>query len=163
MRLSTFINLKLSFFGRPLFPLFFLLSSLFVAPSWPSLSQMPLPFGQRVGWHMWSVKLPSRTDLTICVQTNHVNMCDKQHVEKHDLTYTCLGSLYIRMEAEVRQHCKFEGRPIQEMMYLLTDTEHLVYSPKIQIYTIICINSTSETKNLDLANKVHIPKNFQIN
>jgi hypothetical protein len=146
-----------------LFALFFLLSSLFLAPSWLSLSQIPLPFGKRVGWHKWGVKLPSRTGLTICVQRNHLYKCDKQHVVKHDLTYTCLASLHLRMEAKVRQHCKIEGRPIQEMMYLLTDTEHLVYSPKIQIYKIICTNSTSETMNLDLANKVHIPKNCHIN
>ncbi len=71
----------------------------------------------------------TQTDLANCVQRNHVYLCDKQHVVQHDLVGTCLGSLYLRMEHGVRQHCKFEQRPVQEMVYQLTDTEHLVYSP----------------------------------
>jgi hypothetical protein len=50
----------------------------------------------------------TQTDLANCAQQNHVYLCDKQHVVQHDLSDTCLGSLYLRME---------------------NDTEHLVYSP----------------------------------
>jgi hypothetical protein len=85
----------------------------------------------------------TQTDLANCVQRNHAYLCDKQHVVKHDLTDTCLGSLYLRMENGVRQHCKFEQRPVQEMVYQLTDTEHLVFSPQMQTSTIICKNATS--------------------
>jgi hypothetical protein len=56
-------------------------------------------------------------------------MCDKQHEVQHDLIDTCLGSLHLRMETGVKQHCKFELRPVLEMVYLMTATKHLVYFP----------------------------------
>ncbi len=66
------------------------------------------------------------------------------------------------MENGMRQHCKFEGRPVQEMVYQLTDTEHLVYSPKMQTSTIICKNKTSEIIHLDLATKIHVSENCPV-
>jgi hypothetical protein len=75
------------------------------------------------------------------MKRNHVNLCDKKHLVQHDLTYTCLGNLLLKMNAGVRQQCKFEQRPVQEIVYQLTDTENLVYSPKIQTSTIIYENS----------------------
>ena len=104
----------------------------------------------------------TQTDLANCVQRNHVYLCDKQHVVQHDLTDTCLGSLYLRMEDGVRQHCKFERKPVQEMVYQLTATEHLIYSPIMQTSTIICKNATSETIHLDIATKIHVPENCQV-
>ncbi len=83
------------------------------------------------------------------MQRNHVYFCDNQHLVQHDLTDTCLGSLYLRMENGVRLHCKFEGRPVQEMVNQLTNTEHLVFSPQMQISTIVCKNATSEIVHLD--------------
>jgi hypothetical protein len=63
------------------------------------------------------------------------------------------------MERGVRQYCKFERRPVQEMVYQLTDTEDLVYSPLMQTITIICKNATSEIVHLDIATKIHAPEN----
>jgi hypothetical protein len=67
------------------------------------------------------------------------------------------------MEKGVRQHCKFEQRPVQEMVYQLTDTEHLVYSPQMQTSTIVCKNASSEIVHLDIATKIHIPEKFMQN
>lgn len=104
----------------------------------------------------------SQTDLANCVQRNHVYLCDKQHVVKHDLSSTCLGSLYLRMEAGVRQHCKFERRPVQETVFQLTDTDHLVYSPELQTSTIFCRNGSQETVHLGLTTKIHVPENCYV-
>ncbi len=59
----------------------------------------------------------TQTDLANCVQRNHVYLCDKQHVVQHNLSNTCLGSLYLRMEHVVQQLCRFERRPVQEMFF----------------------------------------------
>jgi hypothetical protein len=45
-------------------------------------------------------------------------------VVKSDFTDACLGSLYVRMEQGVRRHCKLERRPVQGMVYQLSDTDH---------------------------------------
>jgi hypothetical protein len=51
------------------------------------------------------------------------------------------------------------GLPVQEMVYQLTDTEHLVYSPHMQTSTIICKNATSKIVHLDIATKILVPEN----
>jgi hypothetical protein len=56
---------------------------------------------------------------------------------------TCLGSLYARMEQGVHKNYKFERRPVQEMLYQLSDTDLLVFSPTLQNSTIKCTNGTS--------------------
>jgi hypothetical protein len=104
----------------------------------------------------------TQTDLANCVQQSHVYLCDKQHVMQHDLSDTCLGLLYLRMEHGVKKHCKFERRPVQETVYQLTDTEHLVYSPYKQISTILCKNATFEIVHLDTATKIHVPENCHV-
>ena len=104
----------------------------------------------------------TQTDLAKCVQRNHVFLCDKQNVVKHELTDTCLGSLYVRNENGVRQHCTFERKAVQETVFQLSDTEHIVYSPKLQTSAITCKNGTSETIHLNLVTKVNVPENCQL-
>jgi hypothetical protein len=76
---------------------------------------------------------------------------------QHDLTDTCLGSLYLRREAGARQHCKFEQKHLQEIVYQLTDAEHLMYSPQMQTSTIY-----AKMLHLDLVTKVYLPENCLI-
>jgi hypothetical protein len=51
-------------------------------------------------YNEWSFQVQTQMDLANCVQRNHVYLCDKQHVVQHDITDTCLGSLYLRMKTE---------------------------------------------------------------
>jgi hypothetical protein len=81
---------------------------------------------------------------------------------QQDLTDTCLGSLFLKIEARVRQHYTFEQKPAQEIVYQQAANEHLVFSPKIQTSTIINKNVTSETIHLDLASKIHVHENCYI-
>ena len=104
----------------------------------------------------------TQTDLANCVQRNHVYLCDKQNVVKHELTDTCLGSLYVRNEDGVRRHCKFERKPVQETVFQLSDTEHIVYSPSLQTSAITCRNGSSETIHLNLVTKINVPENCQL-
>ena len=112
-----------------------------------------------------SFQILSQMDLANCVQRNHVYLCDRNTVVKTDLTESCLGSLYLRQEEGVRKHCKFVRRPVQEIVYQLTDTEHLIYSPILQTTTIICRNNTQETVYLEQSSRVKVPQgcSLQIN
>ena len=113
-----------------------------------------------------SFQILSQVDLANCVQRNHVYLCDRNTVVKTDLTESCLGSLYLRQEEGVRKHCKFVRRPVQEIVYQLTDTEHLIYSPILQTTTILCSrNNTQETVYLEQSSRITVPKgcSLQIN
>ena len=112
-----------------------------------------------------SFQILSQMDLANCVQRNHVYLCDRNTVVKTDLTESCLGSLYLRQEEGVRKHCKFVRRPVQEIVYQLTDTEHLIYSPILQTTTILCRNNTQETVYLEQSSRVKVPQgcSLQIN
>ena len=105
-----------------------------------------------------SFQILSQMDLANCVQRNHVYLCDRNTVVQTDLTDSCLGSLYLRQEEGVRKHCKFERRPVQEIVYQLTDTEHLVYSPVLQTASIVCRNNTHETVYLDQSTRITVPQ-----
>ena len=41
-----------------------------------------------------------------------------------------------------------EWRPVQEIVYQLTDTEHLDYTPFLQTSSITCRNNSQETVNV---------------
>jgi large-conductance mechanosensitive channel len=58
------------------------------------------------------------------------------------------------MESGVRKHCKFERRPVQETVFQLTDTDHLIYSPILQTSTITCKNGTQQTVYIEQATKI---------
>jgi hypothetical protein len=45
--------------------------------------------------------------------------CD---IIKNDITDTCLGTMYLRMEQGVCRYFKFERKPVQEILYQLSDT-----------------------------------------
>jgi hypothetical protein len=86
----------------------------------------------------------TQLDLASCSKRNHVYLCDKLQVARTDLTQTCLGSLFLRQEGGVRAHCKFETKPIQEMVFRLSDTDHVVFSPMDQSSIIKCKNGSQE-------------------
>lgn len=86
----------------------------------------------------------TQLDLAGCSKRNHVYLCDKLQVARTDLTQTCLGSLFLRQENGVRAHCKFETKPIQELVFRISDTDHVIFSPMDQASIIKCNNGTQE-------------------
>ena len=101
-----------------------------------------------------SFQILSQMYLANCVQRNHFYLCDRKTVVQTDLTESCLSSLYFRQEEGVGKDSKFERRPVQEIVYQLTDTEHLVYSPVLQTSSIICRNNSRETVYLDQSTRI---------
>jgi hypothetical protein len=62
-------------------------------------------------------KVISQVVLASYVQRNHVYMFDKHQVLRNDLADTCLRVLYIRSKPEVQNHCRFERKITQELVY----------------------------------------------
>jgi hypothetical protein len=93
-------------------------------------------------------KVISPIELASCIQKSHVYLCDKHHVLENDLRDSCLGSLYLRSETGVQRNCKFEKRPVKEMVYQINDLEHLIYSPNPNVYTMNCKNGSRHVFHL---------------
>ena len=104
----------------------------------------------------------SPTQLAGCVQKNHVYICDKHHVTRNDLSESCLGSLFLRIESGVRTYCKFERKPVQELVYQLTATDHLIFSPIPQSPVITCVNGSNERIDLGRTSKIHLAAGCQL-
>jgi hypothetical protein len=71
----------------------------------------------------------SQVGLTGCLQRHHLYFFDKHHVLRNNLEDTCLGAIYLRPELGVQKHCKFKIKPVSELVYQISDTDHLVFSP----------------------------------
>jgi hypothetical protein len=84
-------------------------------------------------------------------------LCDKHDAVKSDFSDTCLGSLYVRMEKGAWNHCKFERRPVQEIVYQLSDSDHLVFSPTLQTSTIKCTNGFATRVHFEQSTKINVP------
>jgi hypothetical protein len=60
------------------------------------------------------------------------------------------------MEAGVRTHCKFVRKPVQELVYQLSATDHLIFSPVPQTSLIKCINGTNERIHIGKSARIHL-------
>jgi hypothetical protein len=63
-------------------------------------------------------------------------MCDRHQVLRNDLADTFPGALYIRSEPGMQKTCRFKRKIAQELVYQISDLDHLIYSPKPQVHTI---------------------------
>jgi hypothetical protein len=80
----------------------------------------------------------------------------------NDLADTFLGALYIRSEPGVQKHCRFERKIAQELVYQISDLDHLIYSPKPQVHTIYCKNGIKTVLHLDQEAKVRVDTNCHV-
>ena len=99
----------------------------------------------------------SQADITHCIHKNRIFLCKKHQVLKRNLIDTCLGSLYLRAEEGVKQHCKFEIRKLDETVYQLNANEHLVFSPSPLTTQIKCRNGTHYPVFLSETTKLAVP------
>jgi hypothetical protein len=60
------------------------------------------------------------------------------------------------MESGVRIYCKFERRPVQEIVYQLSESDHIVFSPSPFTSKINCKNGTSQRIHFNSATKIHL-------
>ena len=99
----------------------------------------------------------SQADITHCVQKNRIFLCEKHQVLKKNLIDSCLGSLYLRAEEGVKQHCKLEIRKLDETVYQLDANNHLVFSPTPLTTQIKCRNGTHYPVFLSQTTKLSVP------
>ena len=107
-------------------------------------------------------KLMSEGQLTSCTGHNFVRLCDKHQVLQTNLHETCLGSMYSRDINGVRRHCKFERRPLKEIVYQLSATEHLVFSPSPLTTQIACKDGTKLPLHLGQITKIEVPTDCEV-
>jgi hypothetical protein len=108
-------------------------------------------------------KVISQVELASCVRRKHDYMCHKHQVFGNDLVATCPGALYLRSEPEVQKHCRLERKPAIELIYQISDLEHLIYYPTPKVYTVYCKNGTKRVLHLSQATKVRIKPDCQEN
>jgi hypothetical protein len=99
----------------------------------------------------------SQANITHYIHKNRIFLCKKHQVLKRNLIDTCLGSLYLRAEEGVKQHCKFEIRKLDEIVYQLNANEHLVFSPTPLTTQIKCRNGTHYPVFLSETTKLAVP------
>jgi len=107
-------------------------------------------------------KLLSDAEFGLCTKKSNYYLCEEHQVVGTDLTNTCIGSLYLRSLEGVRVHCKFERRPLQEQVFQLSPTEHLIYSPKIFTTQIICINGTHFPLPIYEHSRIEVPQGCHV-
>jgi len=106
-------------------------------------------------------KLLSEAEFGLCTKKSNYYLCEEHQVLRIDPGDTCLGSLYLRDQAGVQQHCHFERRPLQEMVYQLSPTDHLVYSPELLTTQIKCRNNSHFPLFLEKHTRISIPEGCQ--
>ena len=91
-----------------------------------------------------SYRLIYQTNLTACIQKNHLYLCESQQTLRKDLPGSFLGALFVQSELGVHLRCRLESRPLQETTYQILATRHLIsFFTQIQ-----CSNSSHFPKQL---------------
>jgi hypothetical protein len=91
-----------------------------------------------------------------------MHLWDKHQVVRTDLEDTCLGALYLKLKFGVQQHCKFETRLVSELVYKISDADHLVFSPSQKVHKMTCKNGTQTVFHLEQALKIHVYTNCKV-
>ena len=107
-------------------------------------------------------KLLSEGQLATCEGHNFVRLCDKHQVLETNLHETCLGSMYARDINGVRRHCRFERRPLKEIVYQLSSTEHLVFSPQPLTTQIACKDGSKLPLHLGQITRIEVPTDCEV-
>ena len=68
-------------------------------------------------------------DLAGCIKRNKIHLCEKNQVLHTNLKTSCLGSIYSNYEPGIKENCKLERKNLQETVYQLSATDHLLIHP----------------------------------
>lgn len=102
-------------------------------------------------------RLVSQSDLSSCIQKNHIYLCEHHQTLRKDLPGSCLGALYVQHEEGVIQNCQIIRRPLQEKTFRLSPTKHIVFSPYPLTTQINCNNGSHFTQKLSGTTTITIP------
>lgn len=97
-------------------------------------------------------KLMNTDEIALCEQHSRVILCKEHQVLRTKMEESCLGALFLRSEKATRKHCKFERRPLEEIVFQLSPTKHLVFSPEPLTTRINCRNGTHQPLFLSAGN-----------
>ena len=86
--------------------------------------------------------LLSTPDLAACTKRSHAYICERHQVTKSDLLGSCLGSLYLQNALGVATNCKINRVDLRETVYQISNTQHIVFTPKPITTQITCINGS---------------------
>lgn len=107
-------------------------------------------------------RLLTEGQLAQCTGHNFIRLCDKHQVLNTNLHETCLGSMYSRDINGVRRHCRFERRPLKEIVYQLSATEHLVFSPQPLTTQIKCRDGNNLPLHLGQITRIEVPSDCEV-
>ena len=103
-------------------------------------------------------KLLSEAEFGLCNKRSNYYLCEEHQVVRTNLSDTCIGSMFVRSMTGLQDHCKFERRPLQEQVYQLTPTDHLVYSPTMFTTQIICRNGSHFPLHIQDHVRIRVPQ-----
>ena len=101
-------------------------------------------------------KLLSHADLTACVQCNHVFLCEGHQVLRTNLEGSCLGAIYLQSERGVRENCEIKRKPLREMVFQISATDHLIVSPYPHTSQITCNNGSHHPIRIRTTSRIKI-------
>ena len=104
-----------------------------------------------------SYKLISHSELSSCIQKNHIYLCENLQTLRNDLEGSCLGALYLQHETGVIENCQINRKPLKEVTYRISQTDHIVFSPQSFTTQILCENGTHFPQKLSGTTYLHIP------
>lgn len=107
-------------------------------------------------------RLLTQSDLTGCIQKNHIFLCDKLNVLKTNLGETCLSSLFMKDKAGVKSNCKFEKRPLREEVFPLAGNEFLIFTPEPFTTKAVCSNGTAFRAEFSKTTKLFVPNGCKL-
>lgn len=105
-----------------------------------------------------SYQLLTAAELGLCDRRSRVTLCREHQVLKLNLEDSCLGSLFLRSEDGARIRCRFTRQRLEEQVYQLSPTDHLIYSPKPLTTEVRCRNGSHYPMFVsENNNRLHIP------
>jgi hypothetical protein len=73
--------------------------------------------------------LLSSAEMSDCTKRIQAYLCERHQVTKSDLLGSCLSSLYLQPQLGVASNCKINRIPLMEIVYQISNRNHIVFSP----------------------------------
>lgn len=87
-------------------------------------------------------KLLSEAEFGLCEKRGKYYLCEGHQVLGMDLEDTCVGSLYLRSEMGMIRSCSFETKRLREMVYQVSETQYLIFTPTPFTARMVCRNGS---------------------
>ena len=106
--------------------------------------------------------LLSSPDLNSCTKRSQAYICERHQVTRSDLLGSCLGSLYMQSAVGVQANCLIGRVSLQEQVYQISNTDHIVYTPVPITTQIACNNGSYFNLKIKNTKQIHIPEGCSV-